>query len=219
MTKSISPLSERQAKALSLFLGDLSLQSRSTVGSTSLSTRIPAPPTSVTPTVVPAASAPPPAAVPDVVCRTAVEDVKLPEPKSSPRHEVDLDPAADDSGSENDGVKRWLISEPRKPRKITERKREDAAAFDVWLERNQKELSVDGRPIQDEERTLAWLVKDDGCYNIIDSPYDYQIELFERAKQQNTIAVLDTGMYRQPRLPHDTNPSDQVLERRLSLPS
>jgi endoribonuclease Dicer len=102
--------------------------------------------------------------------------------------------AADDSGSETEGVKRWLINdEPRIPRKITERKRADAAAFDVWLELHEKKLADDGQPVPDDERSLAWLVKDDGSYNIIDSPFDYQVELFEKAKEQNTIAVLDTG--------------------------
>ena len=30
---------------------------------------------------------------------------------------------------------------------------------------------------------------------IITDPREYQVELFEKAKKQNTIAVLDTGMY------------------------
>lgn len=113
-----------------------------------------------------------------------------------PNRDLDGEPAAEDSGSENEGVKRWLVSEPRKPRKITERKRADAAAFDVWLEQNHRKLAGDGsQPVPDSERSFAWLVKDDGSYNIIDSPFDYQVELFERAKHQNTIAVLDTGTY------------------------
>lgn len=31
---------------------------------------------------------------------------------------------------------------------------------------------------------------------IITDPREYQVELFEKAKKQNIIAVLDTGMYR-----------------------
>lgn len=43
------------------------------------------------------------------------------------------------------------------------------------------------------KQSVRWLIKDSGSQEIISSPREYQIELFERAKTQNTIAVLDTG--------------------------
>lgn len=45
----------------------------------------------------------------------------------------------------------------------------------------------------DNKQSVKWLIKDSGSQEIISSPREYQIELFERAKTQNTIAVLDTG--------------------------
>jgi endoribonuclease Dicer len=43
-----------------------------------------------------------------------------------------------------------------------------------------------------ELSTARLLAKQDGGVAL--DPREYQIELFERAKAQNTIAVLDTGM-------------------------
>ncbi|KAH8808722.1 hypothetical protein F5884DRAFT_793130 [Xylogone sp. PMI_703] len=40
---------------------------------------------------------------------------------------------------------------------------------------------------------MRWLVKQSESQEIISSPRDYQVELFERAKEKNIIAVLDTG--------------------------
>jgi endoribonuclease Dicer len=45
----------------------------------------------------------------------------------------------------------------------------------------------------DDKQSVKWLIKDSGSQEIISSPREYQIELFEKAKTQNTIAVLDTG--------------------------
>jgi hypothetical protein len=97
--------------------------------------------------------------------------------------------------SEEEGVKRWLIDAPHKRRKITEKKRADAAAFAVELEKDFKRFTDhDNTPLGDQEKSLTWLVRDFESEKIIASPRDYQIELFEKAKLQNTIAVLDTGM-------------------------
>lgn len=82
-----------------------------------------------------------------------------------------------------------------KPRKVSERKRVENVAFEAHIERvmrlqNKKAIafSVD----DEEQRTTEWLVQQEQK-PIIESPRDYQVELFERAKEKNIIAVLDTG--------------------------
>lgn len=201
---SSNSLSERQAKALNLFLNDRTLQRSHETKSTPTTTQVTAtvPDTAaVTFPAVPkfkSSGLPAPATSAYALLhasRSENEKSRLDEAGISQKHDINCETAADASGSEDDGVKRWLVSEPRKPRKTSERKRADAAAFDIWLETNQKNLVVDGLPVPDDERSLAWLVKSDGSSNIIDSPFDYQVELFERAKLQNTIAVLGTGAY------------------------
>lgn len=45
----------------------------------------------------------------------------------------------------------------------------------------------------DEELSIRSLMSKHESAVIITDPREYQIELFEKAKKQNTIAVLDTG--------------------------
>lgn len=146
----------------------------------------------------------PPSALPSLRTETIEDDLMdLDEPPmngSSGNHTVflggDDDLAnADDTDKEDDGTKKWVVNPAPKPRKISERKRADNAAFDVWIEENQEDLSkrLDKFIVDDGGKSFQSLIRDFENKRIIASPRDYQLELFERAKTQNTIAVLDTG--------------------------
>ncbi|CAK7565274.1 MAG: Dicer-like protein 1 [Sporothrix epigloea] len=79
-----------------------------------------------------------------------------------------------------------------------QRKQADHNAFSSWLANNRDDITKATKktagPLRDEDRTSAAIVRDFESAKIIESPRDYQIELFEKAKQKNIIAVLDTGM-------------------------
>lgn len=108
----------------------------------------------------------------------------------------DNDKGADSEGEAEDehGTKKLMVNPPPKRRKISERKRADNAAFYLWVQQHQQKLSKrTSKLIVDDDKTLQALVRDFEDRRIITSPRDYQLELFERAKTENTIAVLDTG--------------------------
>lgn len=99
-----------------------------------------------------------------------------------------------DSNHGAEGVRRWIINPAPQPRKLTEKRRADAALFEKWVEQNRHSLAKRTRRLVDGDgQSVLSLMRDFENKKIITNPRDYQLELFERAKIQNTIAVLDTG--------------------------
>lgn len=71
--------------------------------------------------------------------------------------------------------------------------------FQEWLEKNQKEVlraskaDMDSRLERLDKMSVEKLLRG-SSERIIASAREYQIDLYERAKNENTIVVLDTGM-------------------------
>lgn len=110
--------------------------------------------------------------------------------------------------SEDEEASRLVQNEPRKPRKISQKKKIEQASFGAWLEDNRNRLSKKPQNrVSDNDQSIGYLVKSWEGQKIINNPRDYQMELFERAKEKNTIAVLDTG---KPQTFHTPHPSEHA---------
>ena len=91
-----------------------------------------------------------------------------------------------DSGSEDDTPP--PVTQPQVKTKVL-----DSLHFSQFLRDHQAKI-ISNSVIKDEYKSTNRLVQEAESEKIISSPREYQTELFERAKQKNIIAVLDTGM-------------------------
>lgn len=81
-----------------------------------------------------------------------------------------------------------------KQRKIGESRRRQNAIFESYVQQQARKATINLPAGDDEDQPIKSLVKQSEAQQIISSPREYQLELYERAKQENIIAVLDTGI-------------------------
>jgi endoribonuclease Dicer len=114
-----------------------------------------------------------------------------------PSNEYD-DPSleTDDNEDEGDDISDEIFPSPKK--KISERKRRMNAIADRYIQNKlEKSAGMENQAnIEDDaQQSTKWLVNQSENREIISTPREYQTELFERAKEKNIIAVLDTGLF------------------------
>ncbi|KAL8812553.1 MAG: hypothetical protein Q9200_000953 [Gallowayella weberi] len=106
-------------------------------------------------------------------------------------HTEEVSPSSQDSEQEFEEVKATPLQ------KVAKSKQEDKWKFEKWRLQHAKimtdeEIRTRQQFVQDERLSIRELMRKDQPQKIT-APREYQLELFERAKKQNTIAVLDTG--------------------------
>ena len=82
--------------------------------------------------------------------------------------------------------------------RMSDRRRAQNAKFSAWLSQRTEKITKDEVRVivenaKEETLSIRSLMAKQESRVIITSPREYQLELFERAKNENIIAVLDTG--------------------------
>ncbi len=84
------------------------------------------------------------------------------------------------------------------PSTTDEKRKAQRAIFKNWVLDKAKEVTLEQvknelNSKNDEELSIRNLLQKQERPNTIKNPREYQLELYERAKKENTIAVLETG--------------------------
>lgn len=112
--------------------------------------------------------------------------------REDPTLENDEDEGDEGSDDDDDEVR----PSTTKPGKISERKRRLNAIADKYIQSSLERASKKDNQVKPEDekhQSARWLINQSESREIISTPREYQTELFERAKEKNIIAVLDTG--------------------------
>lgn len=99
---------------------------------------------------------------------------------------------SDDEKSEDDNEVQTKVP------KTSERRRAQNVQFSAWLSQRAEKVTKEQvksvlQNANEDILTVRQLMAKQESNVIITNPRDYQVELFEKAKKQNIIAVLDTG--------------------------
>ncbi|KAG6282903.1 hypothetical protein E4U48_002610 [Claviceps purpurea] len=104
--------------------------------------------------------------------------------------------SASESNSDSDhGVEKYRRIGDRDPRRRERAPNAEDIAFASWVANQKHEKPWNSNESHADARSSALTEPDvpDKTKPIINSPRQYQLDLFERAKESNTIVVLDTG--------------------------
>ena len=101
----------------------------------------------------------------------------------------------DGGEAEDEGSDLEVDAPSRAPTSI-ERSQVQNIRFKQWMTqqaRSEINKSAKSKGVTNEYVSIRELMAKQNSAHIIADPREYQLELFERAKEQNTVAVLDTG--------------------------
>ena len=115
---------------------------------------------------------------------------------------LDLKSPGDDDiyDSDDEDDKYLVVDELHRPSTISQRKQVDFAIFQNWVNESQKNITAkipsDTTSNVNPRAEPGEGTRGCSSQSIIETPREYQLDLFEKAKSKNIIVVLDTGEWR-----------------------